>query len=309
MATENLTVDDKERKFEEEFCSTALTGRMHDQLTGLLVFNIFVSVFTLLGNTVILIALYKESSIHPPSKLLLRCLATTDLGIGIVSEPLCIIYWMSAINESWNICRFAFLSLVITGNALCGMSLLTLTAISVDRLLALSLGLRYKQVVTLKRMYVIVTIFWVTSAGCSIMYLKNYLVTVRYSHIFITLCLGTAILSYTKIFLNLRQRQSQGHDVEQPRQSSQLNIARYRKAVSTALWLQLTLVACYLPNGVVIILVTEGSLSPSLVLINQITLTLVFLNSSLNPILYCWKISYVRQAVKRTTRKLCCLSS
>ena len=87
MAAENLTVDDKERKFEEDYCSTALTGRMHDQLTGLVVLNIFVSVFTLLGNTVILIALYKESSIHPPSKLLLRCLATTDLGIGIVSEP------------------------------------------------------------------------------------------------------------------------------------------------------------------------------------------------------------------------------
>ena len=32
--------------------------------------------------------LHKESSLHPPSKLLYRSLATTDLLVGLVSQPL-----------------------------------------------------------------------------------------------------------------------------------------------------------------------------------------------------------------------------
>ena len=43
-----------------------------------------------------------------------------------------------------------------------------MTAISVDRLLALLLGLRYKQIVTLKRTYIIVTTFWVFTLVASL---------------------------------------------------------------------------------------------------------------------------------------------
>ena len=35
-----------------------------------------------------------------------------------------------------------------------------------------------------------------------------------------------------------------------------LNIARYKKTVPSALWVQLTLVTCYLPAGIVTALVT-----------------------------------------------------
>ena len=71
-----------------------------------------------------------------------------------------------------------------------------------------------------------------------------------------TLCLTILISSCTKIFLFLRHHNTQTHShVQQPNQTNQLNIARYRKAVSTAIWLQLTMVACYLPHGVASVLV------------------------------------------------------
>ena len=37
-------------------------------------FNILLSITATLGNSLILVALHKESSLHPPSKLLYRCL-------------------------------------------------------------------------------------------------------------------------------------------------------------------------------------------------------------------------------------------
>jgi len=83
-------------------------------------------------------------------------------------------------------------------------------------------------------------------------------------------------------------------------------MARYKKAVSSALWLQLTLVACYLPYDIVAALQAESGLFSSLHHAGSYTITLVYLNSSLNPILYCWKIVKVRKAVKDTIRQMLC---
>jgi len=123
----------------------------------------------------------------------------------------------------------------------------TLTAISMDRLLALLLGLRYRQVVTLRRAYGTVITFWAASIVFSTirLFLDS---NVRCDALFILLCLVTSTYSYTRIFINLRHRQNQLQDQgQQTNQANQLNIGRYRKAVSTALWLQFTLVACSLP--------------------------------------------------------------
>ena len=297
-----------QKTFAQLFCSKELTGTTHVQLTCLSVLNILLSITAFLGNILILVALHKESSLHPPSKLLLRTLATTDACVGIVAEPLVVTYWMSVVKEHWNICRYAQASIYITGHILCSVSLLALTAIGVDRLLALSLGPRYRQVVTLKRTYAVVILFWVVSTVGSAMYFVDYLVPLWCGYIGALVCLLVALFSYSKIFLSLRHHSQQVQVLQNPpRQNSNLNIMRYRKAVSSALWLQLTLAICYLPYGIVGILMARTELSPSIYLARQITLTLIFLNSSLNPILYCWKIREVRQSVKATIANVCCV--
>jgi len=50
--------------------------------------NIFLSITASLGNVLILVALHKETSLHPPTKLLFRCLAITDLCVGVIAQPL-----------------------------------------------------------------------------------------------------------------------------------------------------------------------------------------------------------------------------
>jgi len=50
--------------------------------------NIFLSVTASLGNALILVALQKETSLHPPAKLLFQSLAVTDFFAGLVSQPL-----------------------------------------------------------------------------------------------------------------------------------------------------------------------------------------------------------------------------
>ena len=186
-----------------------------------------------------------------------------------------------------------------------------MTAIIVDRLFALLLGLRYRQVVTFRRTGTTVIGFWILSiVGASTRFL-NFVITSWCLYIAIALCLITTIFAYAKIFVTLRQNQIhvQNHAAQgQPSQAIPLNIARYRKAVYSALWVQGTLVICYLPHLIVAPLARRG-VSLSIYRAWQFMNTLVYLNSSLNPMLYCCKIREVRQAVKVTLRQLFCRSS
>ena len=266
------------------------------------------SVTAFLGNSLILVSLHKESSLHPPSKLLYRCLATTDLLVGLVAQPL---YATLSFSYSWTledrrIFYYTNDAVIITSHMLCGVSLLTMTAISVDRLLALLLGLRYRQIVTLKRTYIILANFWVLSLVASLSTIFKTNIAFSYGRILIPICLVISITSYTKIFSALRHHQAhvQDHSQQQPSQLSALNVARYRKAVYSTLWVQLALVVCYTPYGIVEIVPSKTYSSH----FREITIVLVYFNSTLNPFLYCWKISEVRQAVKQTIRQaLCCL--
>ena len=61
---------------------------MHGELVFLSVINIVLSITAFWGTSLILVGLRKDTSIHPPSKLLYRNLAITDLCVGIIVEPL-----------------------------------------------------------------------------------------------------------------------------------------------------------------------------------------------------------------------------
>ena len=283
-------------------CSAEITAEFHRHLIFLVTLNIFLSITAFLWNALILLALRKElASLKPPSKLLYRNLAITDLCVGIIVQPLAVVYWISVVYESWSTCYYAFLAVSITGSMLCLVSLIILTAISVDRLLALLLWFKYQRVVTRKRSYITVAIIWVLSLAGLVSYVCVFIIA--------SLCILTSIFSYTKIFHSLRHYKIHvhGHACQsQPSQVIPLNIDRYRKGVHSALWVQVALIICYLPHFIAESLIRQNGPTSSVYLAGQFTVTLVLLNSSLNPLLYCWKIREVRQAVKDTLRRLFC---
>ena len=309
MALENFTEDENHKTVQELFCSAEFVRGVKSQLIFLSALNMFLSITAFLGNTLILVALHKETSLHPPSKLLYRNLAITDLCVGIIVEPLFVTHWTSVVNERWDICYYAYWAARFSGSILCAVSLLTVTAISVDRLFALLLGLRYRQVVTYRRTCITVTGFWIFSIVGTGTLFFNRRITSWYQYIGTAFCLVSTIFAYAKIFVTLRHNQirvqsqaAQG----QPSQAIPLNIARYRKAVYSALWVQGTLVICYLPYNIAVVLTPQRGMPLSIYLARNFTFSMALLNSSLNPLLYCWKIREVRQAVKETLTQLCC---
>ena len=295
----------------EPRCTAELIGEVNHELIFLLVVNISVSITAFLGNTLILVALQKESSLHPPSKLLYRNLAITDLCVGMIAEPVYVAYFMSVLSDKWDICFYANLLSFFTCYVFSAVSLSTLAVISVDRLLALLLGLRYRQVVTLKRTLMTLIVGWILSIVGTLTYLWDPIVTSWCIKVGLPVCLVTSFVCYVKIFFILRHNQIQVLDHFPQRQQNQpvpLNIARYRKAVSAALWVQTTLVVSYLPILITEALIPQREMPLSLYIAREFARTLVLLNSSLNPLLYCWKIREVRQAVQDTIRELLCSS-
>ena len=284
--------------------------------------NIFLSIFATLGNVLILVALRNVSSIHPPTKLLFRCLAITDLCVGLLGQPLYVYVWYitkyldigNFIVELFYVCQFIITVLVV-------VSILTSAAISVDRLLALLLGLRYRHVVTLCRVRVVIACVWFIAVSNASLFCvarilfhdKLELASLWTVRAFAIFSIIVSTFSYAKIFFTLRHQYAQVRDHVQPEQSSRvgsvLNIARYKKTVYTVAWIQFAMLACYGPYIVMAFLwrFRIKGYSTELRIANDVFLCLIFLNSSLNPVLYCWRIKDVRQEVKNTIRKcLCC---
>ena len=293
----------------ELLCSAQLTEGIHNELRWISFVNILLSITTVFGNATVLLALSKVCALHPASKLLFRTLAATDFCVGVISQPLTIVSIMSQVHGKFNVCRYASTVRFLTSYVLCTMSLLTTAAINLDRLLALSLRLRYRQFVTLKRMYVIVTAFWVLTMAFSVMSLISERITSWFFNIVLLSCFIISGISYAKIFLLLHHNQTQVNSLSvcqmQPNTVRTPNTEVYKKTVCTIFWVQIGLVVCYVPFIIIGLILRKNQAAP-IVLAWRCAGTLLFFNSSLNPLLYCWKMSSVKIAMKETVRKICC---
>jgi len=293
-------------------CNQTLPAhRNSSQLSTLLLvisgLNVALSITATLGNALIFAALHKESSLNPPSKLFLRCLAFSDLCVGLVVQPLAVVSLLAAFYHRWKFCRVAELLWYSFSIVMADFSLATLSAISVDRLLALSLVVRYKKVVTVKRARWFLAMFLLLSFGNYVtQYVLNFFAFLVYSAYMWMSLLITSIYCYARIYLALRNH-IQAHVIpqSQPNGISPLNLSRYKKTVSTALCLFAALIICYLPFGLVLFVETMLSqITEPVVITVYFGITLVYLNSTLNPLLYCWKIREVRHVVMKILRNL-----
>ena len=209
---------------------------------ALSVINILLAITATLGNILIFLALRKGCLLHPPSRLLLRSLASTDLCVGLLSQPLAALHAISILTENLRLYRFTVVSTYFTSAVLSGVSLFVLTFISLDRLLALTLGVRYRQTVTIGRVRTFLVLSWVLNiANGFTRFFSNQFSFYVACVIGISLCVLTSTFCYTKIYYILRLQQMRVHATNsqtQPNKSSVVFNARQKKTRSNAVWLK-----------------------------------------------------------------------
>ena len=202
-------------------------------------------------NVVAIYAIRKSPSLSKNFKTLLLSLAVSDLGVGLLAQPMFAAYIMNSkqkneINETYNAIYIAFL---ISTNFFLFASLFSVTALCAERFLAIYLHLRYQELVTYKRNVAVVTSIWVLSALIS---LVRFFITKNIMYvifvIIMSICIITATSLSVKLYLTLR-RHINHIQVPQEAQNDQGEIVlRKRKSAMASLFVYLVFMVCYLPH-------------------------------------------------------------
>ena len=256
----------------------------------------------IVGNSLVLAAILSAPSLRSPAILLLCNLAVSDLLVGLVIQPL-------FIAHSFNLTTRLLTSIwLIMSYSACGISLCTMTAIAVDRFLALHYHLRYSTMVTSFRIKTILTALWLKSVIFSGIYFWSVRIFFLYITIFVCLCLIISVFCYVRIFKIVRHQQKkiqcQHQAVNLPQGSTISNLLQLKKSAINSFLFFIVMVLFYTPVSTYLSLIyatKDGSHRGW-----NVAITLVFINSSLNPFLYCWRMGDLRAAVMKTVRKLFC---
>ncbi|XP_078357019.1 histamine H2 receptor-like [Oculina patagonica] len=267
--------------------------------------SVFCSVSSTIGNTVILFALRKCQSLHSPSKALLCSLALTDLFVGLVVLPLFTAYYLMIVLEMPRYYCAVAITYGRTTDFIVSVSLQTIATIAIDRYLAFHLRLRYRELVKVRRVVSILAFEWILAAVRSGTWFSNQQINVVSGAIGLLSCCLITPLCYLSIHRGLRYRIAQIH---QQNNSSELavdfNIIQYKKTVNNMLWINGLLVVCYLPQFSSLLAVLAMGLNDSTRFALHFSAVAMFFNSSLNPIIYCWKIKELRGKVIALLRAL-----
>ena len=252
-----------------------------------------------LGNILILIALRKSQAIHSPSKALFSSLALSDLGVGIVVAPLHFGLTLGVIREDpLQYCEL-FVPTTIVAFIMGSVSTLTSAAIALDRYLAFRLRIRYRQLVTLKRIVVLLGLLWIAGIFFAVLWTLGKNINQIVGAITTILCITTTLYYYLKIFFGLRNQTAQIQEQNQlgANQRKLFNIPAYKKTVKNMFLIYCIILICYVPYFLALMLIFFVGLSSSSFLILSFAYIVILLNSSLNPLVYCWRIRDIRRQV------------
>ena len=297
----------------EEFCSYNLNGigqvvQFHaTAVSSLSVLHFMFSPVAAVGNILAIRALWKASSIPANIKKFFLSLVFSDLAVGLFAQLMYAVVLKMAANGGHDFDSLCptiltvcyFFSLLLTG-----ASFLNLIAIAVDRLLAITLHLRYRELVTSKRVIIAVVSVWLTSGATASLLVsldnRNFVVVLS------VLMVGgffLTTLAYINIYRVVRHHQNQIHSQLQQQNAQAMELLREKKAAFNAVFFYVIFVACYLPYFCSAILLATDSAQASFWLADHISFFFVLLNSSLNPVVYCWRYQEIRHIVKSTVKK------
>ena len=295
------------------------------------VINSLTAILAVLGNTMVLLATWRERSLHQPNKYFTACLAVADLLVGMFVEPLRIYNNSHAV--SIHLCRFTNWIDIFALTA----SIYSLTFISFDRYLKISKPLQYKSRMTTSKSLKIIFTIWLISAAWGTYFATIYsgsgstacIADHKKSKLFYTLMavgdffLPTVVIvvMYSRIFVVVHKRQKMlrnGELGETPNDQNQRTAFRQDlKAIRMLLVVVGVFILCWGPCVVWILLddyhpnftdrnSTSLSYQYGILITETIIFTLPYINSLCNPIIYACLDQKYREAFKNLFQRMMC---
>ena len=275
------------------------------------VVNSFLSYATVMLNIVLIFALRRTSSLPKTLKALILSVAVSDIGVGLLVQPLYTARLLMKMKNTDNQKTYNEIVKVI-GRTLGYVSFFGVTTISVDRFLAIHLHLKhqdlltYQEIVTYKRVVATVILSWLLGAFLALTgVLSSSKNIFNLAGVSVGLvCLLTMGLIYFKISIAVRRHTVQVHaqpaQAVAPNEENRSNFERLRKTAVGTFYVYLLFLACHLPIAIVIL--TGRKTNKKRQHFKIYAETLLYLSTSLVPLVYCWKFRHIRCAVKNILR-------
>ena len=282
-----------------------LSGSHITTLFCLCVLNFVFSAVAILGNILAIQALRKTLFLPVNLRKFFLSLSSTDLAVGVLGQSSLAVLQGMALNGNYNLdvlCPLTLTFCYAILHLLLIASFLNITSIAFDRLLAVSLHLRYQELVTSSRVTIALVAIWLTSCVDTFVF-----VTTGNLHFLVAIGSTGFLLStvaYFRVYKVARYHWNQIQSQFQQPNSQAVALHRERKSAFNVLYIYFVFVACYLPFGFCMLLRITGYWTGSVFIANEVTFFVVLFNSSLNPLIYCWRYPAVRHIMKSTLKKV-----
>ena len=294
---------------ESFFGNSADVEGFRPSLVANCVFNSFLSYTTIILNILTIHAIRKTTLLPKPLRTLSLSLTASDVGVGLLAQPLFISMLVSWLKRS-RIDPISFKGLMAVMTFFCASSLFSVVTISVDRFLAVHLHLRYQELVTHERVIAVVISIWLLSAIISSsVFWDTYIISRVIWLVIMTFCLIVVVTVYWRIYIVLKRHKNQIQsfqiqEVGQGVQNGDLpSFLKVRKSAHGTFYVCIVFLICFLPSYILSFLILCRPLNIiSLYKARLYTTTLFFLNSSFNPVMYCWKMGSIRRTLMHTMR-------
>ena len=260
------------------------------------------------GNVLVLAAVWRNPSLHTPSTILLCSLAVSDLLVGFLALPVNIAIALTPLSRVSSYLRLSQARMFLNIQ-LCGVSLETMTAISVDRYLALRYHMRYPNMMTSRRATCVAATFWCKNFILSLLSIWKETAILLVAVVFVALCLFISSITYSAIYRIVRHHQHQIHAQQQAVQSmnaeQNCKIQAKKRAVNTFIY-YICMLLCYFPVAVFTLIKVTYEQHWNIMIIISYCYTIMFMHSAINPFLYIWRNREIRRGVLKILRKILC---
>ena len=272
------------------------------------VLNAFFALVASLTNAVITFSIWKTPSLHTPANLLLGCVAFSDFLVGAIVQPLDVAQRILEERQNFKI----YCSLRLAKNSLAwiisSVSFCILTAIAVERFVAIVNPLRHNALVSKTLVQGFVVFSW---AFCSSFILGRFLglknntfFAIALFFIFINVIINA--VSYFKTFQAIKQQQKQIHYASNlsarlhPDQMTPTDIRRFKTFTLTVVYVLVLIFLFYIPFICYLVAYTVLGFTGPVKLAYVCMETLLYVDSSINPFVFSYRLHSIRQAVHKT---------
>ena len=268
------------------------------------VINIITSPLAVISNSFIAVVIFTNVRLRTPSNLLIGCLALSDILVGLAVQPGYITYRLME-NQHRSVPCFVRILYSSSFYICCGVSFMTLTAVSYERFVAVRLQTRYNDVFSSGRVLKYVVAIWTLNtlltnlqwAGISKIW-KGIQLILWFFCVLVSWAANIGI-----VFVLRRHRcQVQSHQLftELVRRHRQVKLTRNISVVVGIYFLFNT--------PFLFAKIYHQILQQDIKTYNHYswTETLAFLNSCTNPLICCWKNRRIRKGIETEFKKICC---